>query len=113
MRGDGMPEVIAKVAVENAAFSFDDAFDYAIPQSLLGMTTEALPGAGAPAQEAAQPAAAEEPACDAPAEAEDAAAKAPAGESSPDAEPAAQDASSDAPENAGQDGEEGKQGEPV
>lgn len=34
MRGDGMPEVIAKVAVENAAFSFDDAFDYAIPQSL-------------------------------------------------------------------------------
>ena len=86
---------------------------YAIPQSLLGMTTEALPGAGAPAQEAAQPAAAEEPACDTPAEAEDAAAKAPAGESSPEAEPAAQDASSDAPENAGQDGEEGKQGEPV
>lgn len=27
---------IAKVAVENAAYSFDDAFDYAIPQSLAG-----------------------------------------------------------------------------
>ena len=25
---------IAKVAVENAAYSFDDAFDYAIPQNL-------------------------------------------------------------------------------
>ena len=30
-----MPEQIAKVAVENAAFSFDDAFDYAIPAPLM------------------------------------------------------------------------------
>jgi len=26
--------MIAKVAVENTAFSFDDAFDYAIPEKL-------------------------------------------------------------------------------
>ena len=32
---------IAKVAVENAAYSFDDAFDYAVPQELL---SKVLPG---------------------------------------------------------------------
>lgn len=30
-----MSDIIAKVAVENTAFSFDDAFDYAIPDSLI------------------------------------------------------------------------------
>ena len=29
-----MTEIIAKVAVENTAYSFDEAFDYAIPDFL-------------------------------------------------------------------------------
>lgn len=93
---------------------------YAIPQSLLGMTAEALPVAGtaAPEAAAAQPSAQSEADHKQPVQAEDAGEQAPkeapAEESCPSDMPGAEDKCGDAQADADEaQDEDGKQGEPV
>lgn len=93
---------------------------YAIPQSLLGMTAEALPVAGtaAPEAAAAQPSAQSEADHKQPVQAEDAGEQAPkeapAEESCPNDMPGAEDKCGDAQADANEaQDEDGKQGEPV